>query len=100
MFDKYEGMPEQDVLMMMLDVLKMESSIEQIGDDILVCDSLNGDEMHDGFKFAREAEESSTEAKAQTITELMNEELDISKEMELLEKAYKKPKKPKKHKNK
>lgn len=70
MFDKYEGMPEQDVLMMTLDVLKMQSSIERIGDDILVCDSLDGDEM----------------------TELMNEELDVSKEMELLEKWYKKKK--------
>lgn len=90
MFDKYEGMPEQDVLMMMLDVLKMESSIERVGDDILVCDSLDGDEMHDGFKFAREEEESSTKTKAQTIKELMNEELDVSKEMELLKKAYKK----------
>lgn len=88
-FDKYEGMPEQDVLMMMLDVLKMESSIERIGDDILVCDSLDGDEMYDGFKFAREEEETNTEAKAQTITELMNEELDISKEIKLLEKAIK-----------
>lgn len=93
MFDKYEGMPEQDVLMMILDVLKMESSIGRVGDDILVCDSLDGDEMHDGFRFAREAEHRDTEAKAQTIKELMNEELDISKEMELLEKAYKKPKK-------
>ena len=92
MFDKYEGMPEQDVLMMMLDVLKMESSIERIGDDVLVCDSLDGDEMYDGFRFAREAEESSTEAKAQTIKELMNEELDVSKEMELLAKRYRKKK--------
>jgi hypothetical protein len=79
MFDKYEGMPERDVLMMMLDVLKMESSIERIGDDILVCDSLDGDEIHDGFKFAREEEHG-------------NEELDISKEMEILEKAIKKRK--------
>lgn len=92
MFDKYEGMPEQDVLMMMLDVLKMESSIERIGDDILICDSLDGDEIHDGFKFAREEEHGNTEAEAQTITELMNEELDISKEMELLEKCYRKKK--------
>lgn len=90
MFDKYEGMPEQDVLMMMLDVLKMESSIERVGDDILVCDSLDGDEMHDGFKFAREGEHDNTEGEAKTITELMNEELDVSKEMELLKKAYKK----------
>lgn len=93
MFDKYEGMPEQDVLMMMFDVLRMESSIERIGDDILVCDSLDGDEMYDGFTFAREEEHDNTEAKAKTITEFMNEELDVSKEMELLEKAYKKPKK-------
>lgn len=92
MFDKYEGMPEQDVLMMMLDVLKMESSIERVGDDILVCDSLDGDEIHDGFKFAREEEHDSTETEAKTITELMNEELDVSKEMELLEKAIKKRK--------
>lgn len=79
-FEKYEGMPEQDVLMMMLDVLKMESSIERIGDDILACDSLDGDEVHDGFKFAREEEEN-------------GEELDISKEMEILEKWYEKHKK-------
>lgn len=92
MFDKYEGMPEQDVLMMMLDVLKMESSIERVGDDILVCDSLDGDEVHDGFKFAREEEHDVPEAKARTITEFMNEELDISKEMGLLEKAIKKRK--------
>lgn len=77
MFDKYEGMPEQDVLMMMLDVLKMESSIERVGDDILICDSLDGDEIHDGFKFAREEEHD-------------NAELDVSKEMEILEKWYKK----------
>ena len=92
MFDKYEGMPEMDVLMMMLDTLKMESSIERVGDDILVCDSLDGDAIHDGFKFAREAEPDVPEAKAQTIKELMNEELDISKEMELLEKCYRKKK--------
>ena len=92
MFDKYEGMPEQDVLMMMLDVLKMESSIERVGDDILVCDSLDGDEMHDGFKFAREEKHDDTEGEAKNITELMNEELDVSKEMELLEKAIKKRK--------
>lgn len=92
MFDKYEGMPEQDVLMMILDVLKMESSIERVGDDVLVCDSLDGDEMHDGFKFAREEKYDNTEGEAKTITELMNEELDVSKEMELLEKAIKKRK--------
>lgn len=92
MFDKYEGMPEQDVLMMMLDVLKMQSSIERIGDDILVCDNLDGDEMRDGFKFAREEKHDAPESKAQTIKELMNEELDVSKEMELLEKAIKKRK--------
>lgn len=89
-FDKYEGMPEQDVLMMMLDVLKMESSIERVGDDILVCDNLEGDEIHDGFKFAREEEHDNTETKEKTVRELMNEVLDVSKEMELLEKAYKK----------
>jgi hypothetical protein len=92
MFDKYEGTPERDVLMMMLDVLKMESSIERIGDDILVCDSLDGDEMHDGFKFAREEEYGNAEAKDRTIKEFMNEELDVSKEMELLKKAIKKRK--------
>ena len=82
MFDKYEGMPEQDVLMMMLDVLKMESSIERVGDDILICDSLDGDEMYDDFKFAREEEHDNAE-----------EELDVSKEIELLKKAYNKYKK-------
>jgi hypothetical protein len=92
MFDKYEGMPEQDVLIMMLDVLKMESSIERIGDDILICDGFDGDEMHDGFKFAREEEDNSTKAEAQTVTERMNEELDVSKEMEILKKAIKKRK--------
>ena len=93
MFDKYEGMPEQDVLMMMLDVLKMESSIERVGDDILVCDNLDGDEISDGLTFAREEKHGSTETKEKTMRELMNEELDVSKEMELLEKAYKKHKK-------
>lgn len=90
MFDKYEGMPEQDVLMMILDVLKMESSIERVGDDILVCDSFDEDETHDAFKFAREEEQDNTWTKAKNIKELMNEELDISKEMEILEKWCKK----------
>ena len=75
----YEGMPEMDWLMMALDDLRMQSSIERVGDDILVCDSLDGDEIHDGFKFAREEEDDNTE-------------LDVSKEMELLEKWYKKKK--------
>ena len=92
MFDKYEGMPEQDVLMMMLDVLKMQSSIERVGDDILVCDSLDWDEMHDGFKFAREEKHDAPESKAQTIKELMNEELDVSKEMKILGRWYRKKK--------
>lgn len=92
MDEQYHGMPEMDWLMMALDDLRMRSSIERVGDDILVCDSLDGDEMHDGFKFAREAEPDVPKAKAQTIKELMNEELDISKEMEILEKAFKKRK--------
>lgn len=79
MFDKYEGMPEMDWLILALDDLKMQSSIERVGDDILVCDSLDENEIHDGFKFAREEEHDNTE-------------LDISKEMELLEKAIKKRK--------
>lgn len=88
MFEKCEGMPEHDVLMMMLDILRMESSIERVGDDILVCDNLEEEEISDGFRFTRE--EGSTKAKEKTMKELMNEELDVSKEMEILEKAYKK----------
>lgn len=92
MDEQYRGMPETDWLMLALDDLRMRSSIERVGDDILVCDSLDGDEMHDGFKFAREEEHDTPEAKAQTIKELMNEELDVSKEMEILEKWYRKKK--------
>lgn len=77
MDERYRGMPETDWLIMALDGLRMRSSIERVGDDILICDSLDGDEIHDGFKFAREEEENS-------------EELDVSREMEILEKWYKK----------
>ena len=77
MDEQYRGIPETDWLMMALDDLRMRSSIEIVGDDILVCDSLDGDEIHDGFKFAREEEHDNTE-------------LDVSKEMEILEKWYKK----------
>lgn len=55
----------------------MQPSIERVGDDVLVCDSLEKSEIHDGFKFAREEEYG-------------NEELDVSKEMEILEKWYRK----------
>lgn len=77
MDEQYCGMPETDWLVMALDDLRMRSSIERVGDDILICDSLDGDEIHDGFKFAREEEHD-------------NAELDVSKEMEILEKWYKK----------
>lgn len=87
MFDKYEGMPEWDVLTMMFDVLRRESSLVRVGDDILACDNLEESEIRDGFKFAREEEHGNTETKEKTIKELMNEELDISKEMEILKKA-------------
>lgn len=80
MDEKYHGIPETDWLMMELDDLRMRSSIERVGDDILVCDSLEEDEVRDGFKFAREEEHD-------------NAELDVSKEMEILEKWYKKHKK-------
>lgn len=92
MDEQYCGMPETDWLVMALDDLRMRSSIERVGDDILVCDNLDGDEIYDGFKFAREEKHDNTEGEAKAITELMNEELDISKEMELLEKWYKKKK--------
>lgn len=90
MFDKYEGMPKMDWLMMELDDLRMRSSIERVGDDILVCDNLEEAEVFDSFKFTREEEHDSPETKEKTMIELMNEELDVSKEMELLKKAYKK----------
>lgn len=93
MDEQYHGIPETDWLMMICDVLMMGSSIERVGDDILVCDNLEEGEVFDDFKFAREEEHSNTDTKEKTMRELMNEELDISKEMELLKKAYKKHKK-------
>jgi hypothetical protein len=94
MDDKYRGMPETDWLMMELDAQRMRSSIERVGDDILVCDDLEEDEISDGLKFTHEQEDPiGTETKEKTMRELMNEELDVSKEMELLEKWYKKHKK-------
>lgn len=64
--------------------------MSESGDDILVCDNLEGEEIYDGFKFARKEKHDNAETKEKTMRELMNEELDISKEMELLKKAYKK----------
>lgn len=93
MDEQYHGMPETDWLMMELDNVLMRTSIERAGDDILVCDNLEETEVFDDFKFAREEKHDNAEAEAKTITELMNEELDISKEMGLLKKAYKKHKK-------
>ena len=94
MDEQYRGMPETDWLLMALDELRMRSSIERVGDDILVCDDLDGDEISDGFKFTHEQEDPiGTETKEKTMRELMNEELDVSKEMGLLKKAYKKHKK-------
>jgi hypothetical protein len=92
MDDKYHGMPETDWLMMELDAQRMRSSIERVGDDLLVCGGLEEEEVFDDFRFAREEKHGSTETKEKTMRELMNEELDVSKEMELLEKAIKKRK--------
>ena len=94
MDEQYRGMPETDWLMMELDNQRMRSSIERVGDDILVCDGLEEEEVFNDFEFAREQEDPiGTEPKEKTMRELMNEELDVSKEMELLEKAYNKHKK-------
>lgn len=92
--EQYRGMPETDWLMMELDSQRMRSSIERVGNDILVCDNLEEAEVFDDFGFAREQEDHiGTETKEKTMRELMNEELDVSKEMELLKKWYKKHKK-------
>lgn len=94
MDERYLGMPETDWLMMELDNQRMRSYIERVGNDILVCDGLEVEEVFDDFGFAREQEDPiGTETKEKTMRELMNEELDVSKEMELLEKTYKKHKK-------
>lgn len=90
MDEQYRGMPELDWLMMELDNVRMRSSIERVGDDILVCDDLEEEKVFDDFKFTRKEEYDSPETKEKTMRELMNEDLDISKEMALLKKAYKK----------
>ena len=93
MDEQYHGMPKTDWLMMELDAQRMRSSIERVGDDILVCDGLEEEELFDDLRFTREEKHDNTETKEKTMRELMNEELDVSKEMGLLRKAYKKPKK-------
>lgn len=94
MDEQYHGMPKTDWLMMELDNQRMRSSIERVGDNILVCDGLEEEEVFNDFGFAREQENPiGTETKEKTMRELMNEELDVSKEMELLKKAYHKHKK-------
>lgn len=90
MDERYRGMPEMDWLMMELDNVRMRSSIERVGDDILICEDLEEETVFDDFKFARGEKPDNQETKEKTMRELMNEELDISKEMAILKKAYKK----------